>query len=102
MKQYLIFLLAISFCASSTIYAHEQTAVPFIGIHPGPNLNAMAGAFTALPTNDVFGQYFNPAQLGNFGRERNFSFQFYPAKTKWLPVFNYPDLLSIPQKFKIH
>ncbi len=90
-KKYLISIL-VFLTVTFSIAGSILTAVPFVGIHPGPNLNAMAGAFTALPTTDAFGAFFNPAQLGNFARERNFSVQFYPSKTIWQPGFKFENL----------
>ena len=72
-------------------YAQEE-AMSFLLIHPSPDLNGMAGAFTALPANDAFGFYFNPAQLGNFSRESNFSYHFYDGNVDWLPEFTNADL----------
>jgi len=83
-------VLIISF--SSNLFAQGETAVPFMRINPSPNLNGMAGAFTALPTNDVYGSFYNPAQLGNFSRDKNFSIGFFSEKTNWLPQFNFSDL----------
>jgi len=68
MKNHLILILTILFISTTAAYSQGEAAVPFLQIHPGPNLNAMAGAFTALPSSDAFGQYFNPAQLGNFSK----------------------------------
>ncbi len=72
--------------------AQGEYALPFILIQPGANLNGMAGTFTALPTLDAFGPYYNPAQLGNFGRGINFSAQFYPKAVAYLPQFDLSDL----------
>lgn len=92
MKVYFFSVLIFIVLSFSELFAQGESAVPFLLIHPGTNLNGMAGAFTALPTNDPFGQYYNPAQLGNFGREQNFAIQFYPNKTHWLPTFRYTKL----------
>ncbi|MBD3225629.1 MAG: hypothetical protein GF313_12950 [Caldithrix sp.] len=92
MKKNLIVISTFLLITISNVFSQGEAAVPFINIQPGPNLNAMAGAFAALPSTDAFGQYFNPAQLGNFGRKRNISYQFYTHKTQWLPVFNDYDL----------
>ncbi len=40
------------------------TAVPFMRVPPSPSANALAGAGTALPTDEPFGAYFNPAHVG--------------------------------------
>ncbi len=73
-------------------YAQGEAAVPFVLIHPGPNVNAMAGAFTALPSADPFAPFFNPAQLGHFSGEHTFAIQFYPQKADWLPEFDYSEV----------
>ena len=72
--------------------AHSQTAVPFLLVQPSPELNGMAGAFTALPTDDPFGSFYNPAQIGNFGHQDNFATHFYLSDVTWLPQFNFSDL----------
>ena len=82
-----LFLLTIPFSIEAQVY----TAVPFIMINPSSRLNGMAGAFTALPTNDVYGQYYNPAQLGNFSRDNNLSWQFY-NNSNWFHRFSYTEL----------
>ena len=82
----LLFLLILPF----SLQAQVHTAVPFVRISPSSRLSGMAGAFTALPTSDVYGQYYNPAQLANFGREKNLSWQFY-NDIKWLPGFSFSD-----------
>jgi len=87
-------------------FAQGEVVMPFLLIHPSPRLNGMAGAFTALPTSDPFGHYFNPSQLGNFSRENNISYSFHTPTMRWLPSFNFPDLyldskaLSIGYNFK--
>ncbi|WP_456409153.1 hypothetical protein [Caldithrix abyssi] len=92
MKRWLcVWLVSLMFCSSSVSFAQGSTAVPFVTIHPAPHLNGMAGAFTALPTADPFGQFFNPAQLATFARQNNFAVQFYPQKTRWLPQFTFSD-----------
>ena len=102
----IIISLFIVFLLFANSFAQGETAVPFLKIHPSPRLNGMAGAFTALPTSDPFGQYFNPAQLGNFGRDNNISYAFHTPVSRWLPGFNFSDLyldskaLSIGYNFK--
>ena len=36
------------------LFAQGVVAVPFVRIHPSPNLNGMAGAFTGTPTDGDF------------------------------------------------
>jgi len=50
----------------------------------------MASSYTALPTNDAFGFYYNPAQLGFFSQRENGSLQY--MSVDWLPGFNFSDL----------
>lgn len=86
---------------SRIIFAQGEAAVPFLQIQPSPNLNGMAGAFTSLPSNDPFGHYFNPAQLGSFSKSSKIAYGFYPSKTKWLPVFNFSDLTFSSSAFSL-
>ncbi|KAA3602852.1 MAG: hypothetical protein DWQ06_06685 [Calditrichaeota bacterium] len=55
----------------------------FLKVSPSSQFNGMGSVGNSLPTNDVFGFYYNPAQLGNFAKNNNFGFQFYPQKTDW-------------------
>jgi len=84
--------LVFAVIVTTNIFAQGETAVPFLLINPSPNLNGMAGAFNSLPTDDIYGSYYNPAQLGNFSRNKNLSIGFFLQKTDWLPQFNYRDL----------
>ncbi|MBD3226137.1 MAG: hypothetical protein GF313_15525 [Caldithrix sp.] len=68
-----------------------SSAVPFLRIQPSPSLNGMAGSYTALPTDDAFGRFYNPAQLGHFGSMDNLA--FHTANVDWLPQFNFNDLI---------
>ncbi len=92
MKKQIYLLLLIFVPFIKTGFAQGETAMVFLRIHPSPDLNAMAGAFTALPTDDAFGFYYNPAQLGHFSKERNLSYHFYDGNVDWLPQFTYSDL----------
>jgi len=86
---FLLFLL------SSPFFLNAQagiTAVPFVLIGPSPQSGGNAGANSVLPTNDAFGFYYNPAQLGHFSAENNFAVHFYPQRQTWLPQFNFSDL----------
>ena len=72
------FCLIILFFFISTLKAQLNTVgVPFIlSLPPSANLNAAGGAFAALPTDDPFGFYYNPAQLGQFSQNSNAAIQF--------------------------
>jgi hypothetical protein len=92
MLSHFVFAALLSIIIVTNSNAQGEYALPFILIQPGPNLNGMAGTFTALPTLDAFGPYYNPAQLGNFGRGINFSVQFYPKAVAFLPQLDLSDL----------
>ncbi|WP_428236261.1 hypothetical protein [Gracilimonas sp.] len=64
------------------------TAVPFLEIRPDAQTNMNAGALVALPSDYNAAFYYNPAQLGNFGASKNFSYQFHPNGNNWLPDLN--------------
>jgi len=63
----------------------QGTALPFLTIQQSPLLIGAGGIGAAIPMNDATGFYYNPAQLGNFARENNFSLFFMPQKTQWMP-----------------
>ncbi len=93
LKTHLIILLILTIVISHQL--HSQTAVPWLLVQPSPELNGMAGAYTALPTDDPYGSYYNPAQIGNFGRHENFAVHFYLNDVTWLPQFgqlNFSDM----------
>ncbi|KAA3609977.1 MAG: hypothetical protein D8M58_07955 [Calditrichaeota bacterium] len=95
------FLLTILFFVPFILFSQGpgSTAVPFVQIGPSPGLGAYMGANTVLPSDDTFGFYYNPAQLGVFSRDNNFSTQFYPQKMNWLPGFDFDDLYLQSQAF---
>jgi hypothetical protein len=57
------------------------TGVPFLEIIPGPGLYMNSGAFTALPSNDIYAAWANPAQISNFGQRVGVG--FYTQKSDW-------------------
>lgn len=57
------------------------TGVPFLEIIPGPGLYINSGAFTALPSNDLYASWANPAQISNFGQRVGVG--FYTQKSDW-------------------
>lgn len=77
---------------TKTGLAQGEASMLFLRIPPSPLLNGMGRVGTALPTTDVHGFYFNPAQLGYASQTTNLAFQFYPTKTEWLPQFNISDM----------
>ncbi len=78
--------------ALSGAYAQGTSIFTFLLVPPASGLNGQAGAYTALPTTDFLGAFFNPAQLGNFGREKNIAFQSYTRKTDWLAGLSLSDV----------
>lgn len=74
-------------------------AVPFLLIGPSPGIGAGEAASAVFPTDDSFGFYYNPAQLGVFSHTNNFAVQFYTEKTLWLPQFNFSDLTYNSRSF---
>jgi hypothetical protein len=97
-------ILALFF--STNLYAQGETAVPFVLTSVSPNLNGMAGTFTALPSDDAYGAYYNPAKVVTFSQQNNFAFGFYPQKTDWLPGLDFGEFnfhayaLAARYKFK--
>lgn len=87
MNKTIIFILAFS----NIIIAQRLTVVNFLLIHPSPNLNSMVGAYTALPSDDPYGPYYNPAQVAYLGGQNSFTMGFYPSKSEYLPSFNFSN-----------
>jgi hypothetical protein len=56
-------------------------------VSPSPASQAMGGTGVALPTDDAFGFYYNPAILGISAEETNISTQFYPVR-RIISLFN--------------
>lgn len=106
-----IFILLIN----SHTSAQYQAAVPFLA-YPVSSMNAGMGSVgTSLPTDNVYGFLYNPAQLGYSSRFNNLGFQFYVnnpvigqnntgafglrAEIKSLGIdfgYNFESLLKIP------
>lgn len=85
MKAFKIVLISFSLLLfSSNLLAQGEAAVPMLYLNPSPQLNGMGMVGTGLPTNDPFGFYYNPAQIGYNSQANNFSLQFYPSKVNWL------------------
>jgi hypothetical protein len=61
---FITLLFLMSFLPQDSIAQNVWPAVTFLQINSTPNENAMAGAFTALPSNSVYAAWYNPAQLG--------------------------------------
>ncbi|MCL5029650.1 MAG: hypothetical protein M1480_11625 [Bacteroidetes bacterium] len=85
MKDFKVLIISFScLLFSSNLLAQVTTAVPMLYLDPSPQLNGMGMVGTGLPTNDPFGFYYNPAQIGYNSQANNISLQFYPSKVNWL------------------
>jgi|GEM_PF-531282 len=56
---------------------------PFVYYSPSPRINALGMAGSSLPTDDPYGFYYNPAQLGYFSQTNNIAYQLYPSSVYW-------------------
>jgi hypothetical protein len=70
----------------SFIFAQGYSAVPFLTLDQSPLFNGAARIGTAVPMQDPTGFYYNPAQLGYYSLDNNFSVLFMPDKTVLLNV----------------
>lgn len=87
------FYLLFSFCFTTSVFSQvELTAVPFLEIRPDAHTTSNGGVFAAMESSDVNAFVYNPAQLGNFGKYNNLSFQTDPGKTVWLRNFGSANL----------
>ncbi len=69
------------------LLAQGEAAVPMLYLNPSPQLNGLGMVGTSIPTNDPFGFYYNPAQLGYTSQTNNLSFQFNPSDNNWIPRY---------------
>lgn len=90
----LSFLLIFSYKA----IAQGEAAIPFLYQNPSPQFNGLGLTGVSLPNDDAFGFYYNPAQLGYFGQNRNLSFQTYPGSINW---FNFRELKINSSAFNV-
>jgi len=65
--------------------AVSEAALLFLLISPSPRANGMGNTYLALPGNDAMAPIYNPAMLGLFALENNFSLAIYPHSVQWLP-----------------
>lgn len=72
-KLSLIFLLVLP------LSAQNLGILPILTSSPSPKLNAMAGIGVVSPTQDAYGQYYNPAQVGYAARKSNFVIHLLPG-----------------------
>ncbi len=76
-------LLILFFFCLIPINVKAQAALEDITFNPSPRINALGMAGTALPTDDPYGFYYNPAQLGYFSQANNLAYQLYPSNVYW-------------------
>ena len=65
-----ISLLSLSFLLifSYKAIAQGEAAIPFLYQNPSPQFSGLGWTGVSLPNDDAFGFYYNPAQLGYFGK----------------------------------
>ena len=68
-------------------FSQGEAALPFLELQQSPLLLGAGQIGVSIPMSDPLGFYYNPAQLGFFSRENNFSMLALPQKTKWLKYF---------------
>ncbi len=76
--------LVIFFLSASELFTYG-TAIPSLIIPPSAFNHSIGGAGVAVPTDDAFNVFSNPALLGLSSRETNFSANFYPENIKIKP-----------------
>jgi len=104
------FVAVLSFLLVLNSFTFAQSgAIPFLLVPTSPSFNAMGATGTSLPSDDPYGFYFNPAQIGFTSLHNNLTFSFYPADIKWIGVdqlklsglalnagYNFKSLIGIP------
>lgn len=76
--------LVIFFLSAIELFTYG-TAIPSLIIPPSAFNHSIGGAGVAVPTDDAFNVFSNPALLGLSSRETNFSANFYPENIKIKP-----------------
>ncbi len=89
---FVLMFFVILIASSRVGYTQFDLAMPFLMLSPSPLHNGMGQIGTALPTDEAYSLYYNPAHLGLNSQNTNGIFQFYPSKTEWLPGFTFDDL----------
>lgn len=84
LKLVLMVLIAICFLAR-TGFAISDAACLFLLISPSPRANGLGQTFLSLPETDAMIAFYNPAALGLFSLNHQFSLGFYPQRVSWLP-----------------
>ena len=87
MKSITILLLGLLIIIAPLVQAHaiSEAALLFLLISPSPRANGMGNSYLALPGNDAMAPIYNPAMVGLFSLENNFSLSIYPHSVQWLP-----------------
>ncbi len=85
-KYYLIIIFFLLLYKPS--YSQGEAAVPFLEFQQSPLLLGAGQIGVSIPMSDPLGFYYNPAQLGYFSRENNFSILTLPQKTRWFKYFS--------------
>jgi len=85
---YKVSLLVLFILSAAQLNMQAQTnrsSVNFPSVYysPSPRINALGMAGSSLPTDDPYGFYYNPAQLGYFSQTNNLSYQLYPSNVDW-------------------
>lgn len=70
-------IIAIFLSFNSNLIAQGEAALPFLSFPTSPMNASMGSVGTSLPTDNVYGFLYNPAQLGYTSQFTNFGFQFY-------------------------
>jgi hypothetical protein len=64
-------------------FGQGEAAMQILEFQQSPLLQGAGQIGVSIPMSDPAGFYFNPAQLGYFSRENNFSILTLPQKTNW-------------------
>ncbi|MFH0734976.1 MAG: hypothetical protein V1773_10595 [bacterium] len=85
----LCLIISLSVILVQFINAQPHPASQSLLLQQSPLLQGAGSIGAAIPMEDASGFYYNPAQLGYFSRENNFSVSVLPQKTRWIPRFNF-------------
>ncbi len=83
----IIFILNAVLCFSEYVGNAQSVEAPFLLYSPSPAITGMGGAGTALPSDDPYNFFYNPAQLGLSG-ENHVSIGIYPSPVHISPAFS--------------
>jgi len=87
---FITLLFLVSFFLKESNAQFVFPAVPFLQLNSTPNENALAGAYTALPSNSVYAAWYNPAQLG-YNPGYSLAIDYSPKST-WMDGFTNPKI----------